>query len=161
MQTFVVVMHITEVITVEPELTGSATRMRLAYDLFGGSTIKQIPKNGIVTIRVLDQKYSYTVPCIGSTLLYNATNNILSIIGTIECQLPDTLKIIGNPDDVSMLSTVSVHIEIASMDYLLQVLQESQKKNVELERRLVSLEKRIDEEFLSLKPIRHVRDQIS
>lgn len=138
-------MHITEVITVEPELTGSATRMRLAYDLFGGSTSKQIPKNGIVTIRVLDQKYSYTVPCIGSTLLYNATNNNLSIIGTIECQLPDTLKIIGNPEDVDRLSTVSLHLEVVSLDYLLQALQESQTKNIELEKRLVSLENRFNE----------------
>lgn len=155
-------MYITEVITVEPELTGSATSMRLAYGLFGSrASSKQLPKNAIVTMRVLDQKYSYTLPCTGATLLYNATNNTLSVVGTIQCQLPDTLKIIGSPEDVDNLSTVAVHLEVASTDYLLHALQESQSKNIELERRLASLEKRVNDGFLTLKTIRHVLDQIN
>lgn len=138
-------MHITEVFHVQGDLTGSATTMRLAYNIFNTSNaIKQITENTIVTIRLLDQKYSYTSLCNGSTLIYDATNKRLSVLGTIKCQIPDTLKIVGALEDIEPLTSVEVHLEIASLDYLLETLQEYQDRNHQLESRVSRLEKCID-----------------
>lgn len=128
---------------------------RQAHYIFGSSTTsltKQMSEvnNAVVTIRVLDKKYCYTSMCNGDTLEFDATNGTLTVTGTgtgtgaTKTQLPKNLKIVGNPEDVEPLAVVPVCLEIMSMHYLVQALEETQNKNNQLENRLARLEKRLD-----------------
>lgn len=121
---------------------------RQAMCIFGHYSIditKKISESptSVVTIRVLDEKISYTSMCNGDTLEYDATAGTLVVTGTTKCQLPKNLKIVGNPEHVEPLSLVPVHLEVVSMEHLVQALEESQIKSYSLEAQVSTLEQRL------------------
>lgn len=121
---------------------------RQATHIFGDSTnaiTKQLTElnNSVVTIRVLDQKISYTSMCTGDTLEYDATNHTLKLVGGTKCQLPKNLRIVGNQSDVEPLVLVPVHLEVVSIQYLAKSFEESQERTRHLENQMLRIEQRL------------------
>lgn len=120
---------------------------RQATCIFGHHSIEITKKlsespTSVVTIRVLDKKICYTAMCNGDTLEYDVTAGTLVVTGT-KCQLPKNLKIVGNPEHVEPLTLVPVHLEVVSLEHLVQALEESQIKTIRLESHVAILEQRL------------------
>lgn len=104
---------------------------------------KDINESVVVTIRVLDKKMSYVGTCSGDTLEYDASTSVLKVTGGNKCQLPTKLKITGNADDVEGLSVVPISLEISSLQYVVEALEETKSDNARLEIRVATLESKV------------------
>lgn len=118
---------------------------RHASFIFGDATTrlsKEINESVVVTIRILDKKISYVGSCAGDTLEYDASTRAIKVSGN-KCALPKTLKITGNIDDVEGLSVVPICLEIASLQYVVEALEETKVDNNRLEIRVATLESKL------------------